>query len=165
MGISPPNTPTRGSLPAGVWGSVPRFQFPKTPKVAAKAIRAAVLAKQMKKRKATAFEKNKAVAFFGLSALAAVFLYEEVMLLIQIIAGIFQRFANTVNMKWILKEPPTAFLNDIFQYAHHFCAYLKVPWLLPYSLIYEVMRLFFTDFQHSSLFSKAKSPPVNRFLI
>ena len=86
-------------------------------------------------------------------------------LFIHLFACQLQGLANTINMKWILKEPPTAFMNDIFQYAQHYCAYLKVPLLLPYSLIYEVMRLFFTDFLHCSLFSKAKSPPVNRFLV
>jgi len=85
--------------------------------------------------------------------------------LIHFLTGKLNGFAKSINMKWILKEPPTAFLNDIFKDAQYYCACLKVPLLLPCSLIYEVMRLFFTDFLHCSLFSKAKSPPVNRFLV
>lgn len=86
-------------------------------------------------------------------------------LLVELFLGKPQPLANTINMKWILKEPPTAFLNDIFQYAQHFCAYLKVPLLLPYSPFCEVMRQFFTVLGHSSLFSKRKSPPVNGLLL
>jgi len=67
---------------------------------------------------------------------------------LKLILHMTQRFANTINMKWILKEPPTAFLNDILTRTQHRCAFIKVPLLLPYSLDYGVMRLFFTDFSN-----------------
>ena len=36
-------------------------------------------------------------------------------------------FANTINMKWITKEPPTLFFNGILTNLQLFCAFIKVP--------------------------------------
>lgn len=37
------------------------------------------------------------------------------------------RFANTINMKWITKEPPTLFFNGILTNSQLFCEFIKVP--------------------------------------
>lgn len=43
--------------------------------------------------------------------------------------GNFQKLAlaNTINMKWITKEPPTLFFNGILTNSQLFCAFIKVP--------------------------------------
>lgn len=61
--------------------------------------------------------------------------------------GYLAGLANTINMKWITKEPPTLFFNGILTNSQLFCAFIKVP-LQPYSLNWA-MRLFFTDFTFS----------------
>lgn len=73
-------------------------------------------------------------------------IHEVDVLFIHLVLGQTQSLAKSINMKWILKEPPTAFVNDIFKDAQYYCACLKVPLLLPCSLIYEVMRLFLRIF-------------------
>ena len=35
--------------------------------------------------------------------------------------------ANTINMKWITKEPPTLFFNGILTNSQLFCEFIKVP--------------------------------------
>ena len=37
--------------------------------------------------------------------------------------------ANTINMKWIAKEPPTLFFNGILTNSQLFCAFIKVPFI------------------------------------
>ncbi len=37
------------------------------------------------------------------------------------------RFAKTINMKWITKEPPTLFFNEILTNSQLFCGFIKVP--------------------------------------
>ena len=50
-------------------------------------------------------------------------------------------FANTINMKWITKEPPTLFFNGILTNSQLFCAFIKVP-LQPYSLYWGYAAIF-----------------------
>ena len=38
-----------------------------------------------------------------------------------------QGIANTINMKWITKEPPTLFFNEILTNSQLFCGFIKVP--------------------------------------
>lgn len=40
-----------------------------------------------------------------------------------------QALANTINMKWIAKEPPTLFFNGILTNSQLFCAFIKVPFI------------------------------------
>lgn len=53
-------------------------------------------------------------------------------LLIESLFGQLNGFANTINMKWITKEPPTLFFNEILTNSQLFCAFIKVPFLYPY---------------------------------
>lgn len=46
---------------------------------------------------------------------------------LQLILYITEGFANTINMKWITKEPPTLFFNGILTNSQLFCAFIKVP--------------------------------------
>lgn len=50
-------------------------------------------------------------------------------------------FANTINMKWIKKEPPTLFFNGILTNSQLFCAFIKVP-LQPYDLYWGYAAIF-----------------------
>lgn len=52
-----------------------------------------------------------------------------------------QAFANTINMKWIKKEPPTLFFNGILTNSQLFCAFIKVP-LQPYDLYWGYAAIF-----------------------
>lgn len=49
--------------------------------------------------------------------------------------------ANTINMKWITKEPPTLFFDGILTNSQLFCAFIKVP-LQPYSLYWGYAAIF-----------------------
>ena len=51
------------------------------------------------------------------------------------------RIANTINMKWITKEPPTLFFDGILTNSQLFCAFIKVP-LQPYSLYWGYAAIF-----------------------
>lgn len=52
-----------------------------------------------------------------------------------------QTFTNTINMKWITKEPPTLFFDGILTNSQLFCAFIKVP-LQPYSLYWGYAAIF-----------------------
>ena len=52
-----------------------------------------------------------------------------------------QAFANTINMKWITKEPPTLFFDGILTNSQLFCAFIKVP-LQPYDLYWGYAAIF-----------------------
>lgn len=52
-----------------------------------------------------------------------------------------EAFANTINMKWITKEPPTLFFDGILTNSQLFCAFIKVP-LQPYSLYWGYAAIF-----------------------
>ena len=52
-----------------------------------------------------------------------------------------QALANTINMKWITKEPPTLFFDGILTNSQLFCAFIKVP-LQPYSLYWGYAAIF-----------------------
>ena len=45
-------------------------------------------------------------------------------------------FANTINMKWITKEPPTLFFNGILTNSQLFCAFIKVPLHILFSCLF-----------------------------
>ena len=47
--------------------------------------------------------------------------------LVHFFLGQPQTFANTINMKWITKEPPTLFFNEILTNSQLFCGFIKVP--------------------------------------
>jgi len=47
--------------------------------------------------------------------------------LIHPLFGKLDGLANTINMKWITKEPPTLFFNGILTNLQLFCAFIKVP--------------------------------------
>lgn len=64
-------------------------------------------------------------------------------LLIQPLLSQGNGLANTINMKWIKKEPPTLFFNGILTNSQLFCAFIKVP-LQPYSLWRGYTTLFVT---------------------
>lgn len=69
-------------------------------------------------------------------------------LLIESLFGQLNGFANTINMKWITKEPPTLFFDGILTNSQLFCAFIKVP-LQPYSLFGGYTAIFF-DFAKCS---------------
>lgn len=48
-------------------------------------------------------------------------------LLIQPLLSQGNGLANTINMKWITKEPPTLFFNEILTNSQLFCGFIKVP--------------------------------------
>lgn len=50
-------------------------------------------------------------------------------LLVESLLGQLNGFANTINMKWIAKEPPTLFFNGILTNSQLFCAFIKVPFI------------------------------------
>lgn len=52
-----------------------------------------------------------------------------------------ETLANTINMKWIKKEPPTLFFNGILTNSQLFCAFIKVP-LQPYDLYWGYAAIF-----------------------
>lgn len=62
-------------------------------------------------------------------------------LLIHLLPGQGDGFANTINMKWITKEPPTLFFDGILTNSQLFCAFIKVP-LQPYSLYWGYAAIF-----------------------
>lgn len=49
--------------------------------------------------------------------------------LVHLLLGQGDGLANTINMKWIAKEPPTLFFNGILTNSQLFCAFIKVPFI------------------------------------
>lgn len=58
---------------------------------------------------------------------------------IQLVGDNAEALANTINMKWITKEPPTLFFNEILTNSQLFCAFIKVP--LQLYVFYGVVSL------------------------
>ena len=65
----------------------------------------------------------------------------DVVFLRHAVLGQAQALANTINMKWITKEPPTLFFDGILTNSQLFCAFIKVP-LQPYSLYWGYAAIF-----------------------
>lgn len=47
--------------------------------------------------------------------------------LVKLLLDQLDSLANTINMKWITKEPPILFFNGILTNSQLFCAFIKVP--------------------------------------
>ena len=54
---------------------------------------------------------------------------EVYIFLVKFLLDQFDGLANTINMKWIAKEPPTLFFNGILTNSQLFCAFIKVPFI------------------------------------
>lgn len=68
----------------------------------------------------------------GYSAALAVSLVEGRVHIVNVLLVHFvlrqpQALADTINMKWITKEPPTLSFNGILINSQLFCAFIKVP--------------------------------------
>lgn len=61
--------------------------------------------------------------------------------LVKLLLDQLDSLANTINMKWITKEPPTLFFDGILTNSQLFCAFIKVP-LQPYSLYWGYAAIF-----------------------
>lgn len=77
-------------------------------------------------------------------------------LLIQPLLSQGNGLTNTINMKWIAKEPPTLFFNGILTNSQLFCAFIKVP-LQPYSLYWGYAAIFLRIHSRSSAIHQLSS--------